>query len=142
MDYEMAIIQRLQAEVDYIKFFYGKAAEYGFDESIKRWWVYVEDFELPAGWKQTFTPILVTTSQYYPSDPPDGFFLSNELCDIYDRKPSHYFEEKSAHNSLSHKNWAWYCIHPDWNPGYDIRDGDSIAKYLTLIHLTLSEAIR
>lgn len=143
--YAPAVAERLQAEVGYISAMYRQQAQFGFDPGVGggRWWVQLPEFYLPTGWRQLTTPILVTVTDHYPSAPPDGFFLSNELRDSRGCAPSHYFEDRSAHNPLSARGWAWFCIHAEgWRPSYDIRDGDSIYKYLTLVHLTMSQVVR
>jgi hypothetical protein len=137
-----AVARRLALETEYVSQMYRQKAEFGFDPNLNRWWLYLPAFRLPPGWRQSVTPILVTVPPNYPAACPDGFFLSNELRDIHGRTPAHYFEQRSAHNPLTSKGWAWFCVHPvGWRPSYDIRDGDSVAKYLTLIHLVMSEVV-
>lgn len=137
-----AVAARLEAECHYIAQRYRQDVDFGFDADFGQWWVYLPEFVLPRGWREQSTPILVTVPAQYPSSPPDGFFLSNELRDVRGRRPAHYFEERSAHNPLTTRGWAWFCIHVDvWAPSYDIRDGDSVAKYLTLIHLVMGQAV-
>lgn len=137
-----AVAARLEAEARYIADLYRQPTDFGFDNDFGQWWVYLPEFVLPNRWRQSSTPMLVTVPDQYPSSPPDGFFLSNDLRDENGRRPAHYFEERSAHNPLTSKGWAWFCIHVQkWNPSYDFRDGDSVAKYLTLIHLVMGQVV-
>lgn len=137
-----AIAHRLSIECAYIQLIHGQYSDFGFDPQLDRWWVQLPQFELPQGWNYDATPILVTVNDHYPLAAPDGFFLSNALRDVCGHTPGHYFEARSAHNPLSAQEWAWFCIHPQvWKPTIDVRDGDSIVKYLTLIHLAMSQVI-
>lgn len=140
--YSASVGARLQQESEYISQLYGQQAQMGYDPQIGRWYVYLPNFKLPAGWQQESTPIIVTVTDHYPVAPPDGFYLSDGLRDIHGRTPGHYFETRSAHNPLTDKGWAWGCVHPTgWKPTIDIRDGDSVAKYLTLIHHFMSKQV-
>lgn len=137
-----SVARRLATEATYISQLYRQSSEIGFDPDIRRWFIYLPAFDLPQGWLHQSTPILVTVTDQYPAASPDGFFLSNKLRHRNGSTPAHYFESSSAHNPLTSRGWAWFCIHPQtWNPSYDIRDGDSVAKYLTLIHLAMSEVV-
>lgn len=137
-----AVASRLATETAYISELYEQQASFGYDADIGRWWVYVPAMPLPNGWLQRQTPVLVTAGDQYPMVAPDGFFLTNDLRHRNGTAPSHYFERSSLHNPLVARNWAWFCIHADegWHPTFDVRVGDSIAKYLTLIQLVLSRA--
>ena len=137
-----AVGRRLAAEVAYISQMYRQRAQHAFDPNIQRWYVHLPAFALPPGWLHASTPILVTVTDQYPAASPDGFFLSNALRHQDGSTPSHYFETSSTLNPLSSQGWAWFCIHPEgWRSSYDLRDGDSVAKYLTLIHLTMSQSV-
>jgi len=137
-----AVANRLALETAYVSALYEQQASFGYDESLGRWWMHLPAMALPKGWLQRVTPIMVTAGDQYPMVAPDGFFLSNDLRHRNGTTPDHYFERSSIHNPLVARNWAWFCIHADrgWRPTYDVRVGDSIAKYLTLIHLVLSRA--
>ncbi len=140
--YSPAVGARLEGEAQFISQLYRQDARAGYDAEIGRWYVYLPEFRLPRGWQQESSPIIVTVTDYYPQVPPDGFYLSNNLCDVNGRTPAHYFETTSAHNPLTHKGWAWFCVHPTgWKPTIDVRDGDSVAKYLTLIHHFMSKQV-
>lgn len=135
-----AVAQRLAAEAAYISQMYRQQADFGYDAALLRWWLYLPAFGLPPGWRQAATPILVTVTDHYPTASPDGFYLSNRLRHENGSTPGHYFESSSALNPLTQQGWAWFCIHPQgWRSSYDLREGDSIAKYLTLIHLAMSQ---
>jgi len=137
-----AVAQRLLAEAAYISQIYRQEATFGFDPNLRLWYVYLPAFSLPRGWQQGATPILVTVNDQYPTAAPDGFYLSNRLRHENGSTPAHYFETSSALNPLTAQGWAWFCVHPQgWKAQYDLRDGDSVAKYLTLIHLTMSQVV-
>ncbi len=137
------IVRRLEAERQYLQAAYRQPVTFGRDSSLQRWWVQLQQFALPHGWNYQFTPILVTVGDEYPRVAPDGFFLSNNLSDSAGRTPAHYFESRSAHNRLTNQGWAWFCLHPrGWRASFDIFDGDSVVKYLTLIHLAMSQVVR
>ena len=143
--------RRLQLEADYITYAFHQRypCEFGLDDNVDgsgtqrfgRWWVMVYEFPLPAGrWNMAQTAILVTVKDSYPQTYPDGFWLNESLRDRHGHTPGHYFEKNIHRGSeLARKGWAWYCIHPAaWAPTVDIRMGDSIYKYLTLISLVMS----
>lgn len=130
---------RLTSETAYMSGCYEQNVTFGFDQELERWWVQLPQFFLPDGWNHESTPILIVVNNSYPASQPDGFYLSKQLHDRQGRTPAHYFEHRNRFNSLTERGWAWFCVHPDgWKPAVDVRDGDSIFKYMTLIHLVLS----
>lgn len=140
--YQQSVGERLDREAEFVTQMYRQQAQVGYDADIGRWYLYLPEFRLPTGWRQDSSPIIVTVTDYYPTVMPDGFYLSDGLRDINGRTPGHYFETRSAHNPLTHKGWAWFCVHPTgWKSTIDIRDGDSLAKYLTLIHYFMSKQV-
>jgi len=137
-----AVAQRLAAETVHISAIYRQPSDFGFDTEVDQWWVRLSQFHLPPGWNYGVTPVLIAVNDRYPASGPDGFYLSKTLRDTHGQTPGHYFEERSAYNSYAQRGWAWFCIHPDWSPTVDVRHGDSIVKYLTLIHLALSQVVK
>ena len=107
-------------------------------------WIQLPDFELPPGWNQLKTDLLIELPAAYPEVPPDGFFINKNLRPTNGRTLEHYFQDQSQHNRLAHLGWAWYCIHPDkfiWTPSVSISRGDNLLKYIELIRLVLTEAV-
>ena len=136
------VAERLQREADYMANMYNQTVEFGFDPQLGLWWCHLPEFQLPSGWLQAATPLVVTVHDTYPSSTPEGFYLSKQLRHRNGSVPGHYFETRMREDRLTQNGWAWFCIHPnEWRPNHDLRDGDSIAKYLTLIHLALSTVI-
>jgi hypothetical protein len=102
-------------------------------------WVHIPRFELPPGLGRPYTQLLILLPAGYPAIPPDGFYLDKRLP-----LSSHYFQDRS-HNPLSHKGWAWYCIHTQkasWTPRASILDGDNLLTYVELIRAVLTAAAR
>lgn len=140
--FDPMIADRLTGEAKYLEARYHQPASIGFDPVIARWWVHLERLTLPKGWMQKSTHILVTVDQFYPQVGPDGFLLSNDLRDRSGNSPAHYFGSNGRHDHLTRAGWGWFCLHPKgWQGDYDFRDGDSIAKYLTLIELALAHVV-
>ena len=141
--FDPEIANRLRQEALYVGQRYHQVAETGYDPDIDRWWLHVPQLRLPRGWMQRTTPILITVDHLYPHQGPDGFLLSQDLRDSYGQTPGHYFANNGRHAALTEAGWGWFCIHPKgWQGDYDFRDGDSIAKYLTLVELALGHVVR
>ena len=131
---------RLTVETNYLSAVYQQEVTFGFDPDLRKWWAKTR-FCMPGGWNHEATPILVVVSNQYPASPPDGFYLSKKLKDSRGRTPAHYFERQHMHNSLTERGWAWFCCHPTgWRAAVDVQDGDNLLKYMSLIHLVLSDA--
>lgn len=140
--FDPMIAQRLAEEAKHLRTRYRQHTDVGFDPDIDRWWVHVPNLPLPSGWRQKSTPILVTVDRLYPHHGPDGFLLSTGLRDRNGNEPAHYFGSNGRHPSLTDAGWGWFCLHPrGWRGDYDFRDGDSIAKYLTLIEIALAKVV-
>jgi len=149
---EPTIVTRLRIECSYLTRMYQQSqpCTFGHDSDINRggeqrigrWWVMIPQLHLPRGlWSVQSTPILITIPDQYPQVPPDGFWLMENLRDSNGNTPGHYFEYNIARGAeLANKGWAWFCIHPQgWQCYADITMGDSVYKYLNLIHLVLSK---
>jgi len=116
--------------------------EINFDD-IGFTWVHIPDFELPPGWNQAFTELMIDLPPLYPETPPDGFYIEKNLAPLNGNLLEHYFQHDDYVNRYTHQDWAWYCIHPaqfSWQPSVDITTGDNLVKYLELIRLALTEA--
>ena len=117
--------------------------EVNFDEQGLEW-VHIPVFELPTGWNQASTELLIDLPFTYPEVPPDGFYIEKNLAPLNGNSLEHYFQHHEV-NRHDHLDWAWYCIHPakfSWQPSADITQGDNLVKYLELIRLALTEAAR
>ncbi|GMV89371.1 MAG: hypothetical protein AMXMBFR81_23020 [Chthonomonas sp.] len=136
------VAERLEDECRMLGERYRQAASFGYDPTIRRWWVRLPELPLPRGWNKSHTPVLVTVTDYYPNAAPDGFLISNRLSDRYGHAPAHYFRDNGRHPHLSQAGYGWFCLHTTrWQGDFDPRDGDSIAKYFTLIELALAKFV-
>ncbi len=135
--------RRIRDEVEELRRRYGHSVRCGFDQDLDRWWVLVPNLTLPRGWKQRMTPVVITVTDRYPMEPPDGFLLSNSLCDIHGYSPAHYYGTNGRHPKLTAKGYGWFCLHlTNWQRGYTPDHCDSIAKFLTLIELALAKVVQ
>lgn len=122
---------------------YGQEVTFGYDPIIRRWWVRLPALNLPDGWKQRQTPVLVTVSDLYPMAAPDGFLISNRLVDRWGKSPAHFYGNNGQHEHLTNAGYGWFCLHPKgWKGDHDYRDGDSIAKYFALIEVALAHVVQ
>lgn len=138
-----AVGHRLRQECQFLSEKYGQTVTCGFDPDIDRWWVHLPALHLPAGWRQRTTPVIVTVTDHYPVVAPDGFLLASNLTDRHGFAPGHYYASNGRHPKLTSQGYGWFCIHPrGWTGDLDFRDGDSIAKYLSLIEIALAHVVR
>ena len=103
-------------------------------------WIHIPVYQLPRGWNQTATELLVVLPRAYPHVPPDGFHLNQRLYPLHGHLDEHYFEN-GLQGSYSDKGWGWYCIHSDssrWTATADIWSGDNLVKYVELIRAILT----
>jgi len=131
--------RRLALEIAILAVRFG---EVNFDE-LAFSWVHILRFELPNGWNQTTTELLIDLPPAYPEVPPDGFYIEKNLTPLNGHSLEHYFQHDEYVNRHAHLDWAWYCIHPagfSWQPSMDVTRGDNLVKYLELIRLALTEA--
>ena len=106
-------------------------------------WVHIPCFDLPLGWNQYHTGLLIELPTAYPDIPPDGFYVDKNLRPTNGRPMTHYFEDQGHYNPYAKCGWAWYCIHPSrtsWRPSAHVLQGDNLLKYIELIRMVLTQA--
>jgi hypothetical protein len=105
-------------------------------------WIHIPDFELPVGWDQQKTGLLLVLPSGYPHVPPNGFYIDRFLRTCDGHRVSHYFEEQGDYNPYADRGWGWFCIHLDqgaWRPTSDVLCGDNLLKLAALIRAILTE---
>lgn len=109
-----------------------------FDADNADWLVFTE-FRMPPAWNVSTAPLMIIFPREYPTMPPIGFYLPNDL-----QSPNGHFYGRAYHGAEQAptvKGWNWYCcfVNPGaWQP-YPARRpgewkyGDNLWTYITLI---------
>ncbi|SJZ37430.1 E2 family protein E [Cetobacterium ceti] len=105
-------------------------------------WLIVPEYKLPKNWHYLSkkTPLLIVFPQNYPSEPPVGFYLKEQLKN----SPNGHFYQEAYHNAAKEPlkfGWKWYCVYilkKSWQPSSikhieDWRKGDNLWTYFQLI---------
>jgi len=124
------------------KFFKGGV---DFDEDNADWMV-APNFKLPDSWSSVarFSPLLIVFPSEYPSIPPVGFYLRDEI----NHSPDGHLYDQAYHNACKdplQDGWKWYCVYVKpgcWRPARysypgDWKKGDNLWTYFTLINEVL-----
>ena len=100
--------------------------------------VLIYAFDLPVGYNQTHSQLLILLGGLYPEAPPDAFYLNRGLR-RYGRVPGHYFEESIGDQKFLGQGLAYYCLHlTTWRPnGSSIILGDNLLTAVNAVYKSL-----
>jgi Prokaryotic E2 family E len=98
-------------------------------------YLFIPRFPLPGRWGARESPILIHIPPGYPTQAPDGFFLSSRC-----RGP--HVLGHNVYNGLdfSGYGWKWFCVHcqQGWRPGANAMDSDNLWTFLKVVRAALS----
>jgi len=78
--------------------------------------VVIERFDLPTGFNQKHSKLLIDLGFSCPELPPQDFYLSRGLR-RYGKVPAHYFENGFGGKKYCNQGYAWYSLHiKRWKP--------------------------
>jgi hypothetical protein len=109
-------------------------------------WMVAPNFRLPNSWhsEAMFSPLLIIFPSEYPSIPPVGFYLKDEIH----QSPNGHLYDTAYHQACKdplQNGWKWYCVYVkpgSWQPARyrypgDWRKGDNLWTYFMLIEEVL-----
>ena len=99
--------------------------------------VLVERFDLPPGFNQITSRLLIPLPLNYPQYPPGDFYLDQNL-QKNGRCPGHYYHEFEG-KIYCYLGYAWYCLHiKQWRPNASsmIR-GDNLLTAIEAVYNSL-----
>lgn len=127
------MLDRRHQEIELLRKKYGQL-EYGPNLD----WILFKEFQLPAGWNRTSTPLLILIPPGYPVTPPDNFYVPIGFRLSSGVMPSNYNESQSHLG----QQWGQFSFHPkteDWKPASDILDGDNLLTFMLAVERRLKE---
>ena len=75
----------------------------------------IEQFNLPDGFSQAASRLLIPLPKAYPQYPPPDFYLDRGLRKN-GKTPGHYYSEFEG-KKYCRSGYAWYCLHiKQWHP--------------------------
>ncbi len=128
--------ERVLAEVNLVSSHFGPV-EFppdGFDERT----VWIERFNLPPGYSQPTSSLLITLPKRYPEAPVEAMYIEKGLkkngC-----RPGHYFEHEYGDVNIREAGYAWYSIHfKSWKANIrSIIRGDNLLSAIDALYHAL-----
>jgi len=114
------------------------AAEYGeLDHGPNIEWLVLCRWQLPSGWNQKETRLLIIIPSGYPVTPPDNFYTDADLRLADGRQPGN--TSLASHQG---ENWLQFSYHlesGDWRPQANLLEGDNLLTFLIGVAARLAE---
>lgn len=104
-------------------------------------WVCIPNFELPKGYNQKRSEILIELPAHYPFSPPTNFFLDRTITTRNGNNIEHYYPNRDQ-NKYHDRGWGRFCVHiKTWKVREDIMQSDNLLTSADIAYLTLQSLV-
>ena len=127
------MIERWKQELRLVEARYGEL-----EVSTSLDWFIVKHWNLPSGWSERETQVLIQIPPGYPVTPPDNFFTEQDLRLEDGRQPGN----SNPNTIIADRSWLSFSYHVeggDWMPHADPLNGHNLLTFLQGVAKRLEE---